>query len=365
MESKPRALATVVLLTKDEYDLVDDFLTYHSALFGAENVVVVDNASTDARLRPVYRRHKAAGVRFILERREFSQASAFMTEHMRALAGGCRFLLPLETDEFVFLMPEHPSTAAAVSSGLAATSAAIREHLSGLPDEVSVLRYGAFLGSCVDPADAGYSRGAYERPVAQITRFKDQGWDKLIVRASAFDRMAVWCHHATVKHGGTAKSPLLGLLHFHETGRRRLIERALPVVKSYRFLDFDRDTDAERLAKGRVLVRQGLVCGHKLEYVLDHTARLLTLQAFRRYLGRLPASAEEMTRCATGSGDAMPDAAVRLLVPASSSYFSSSTTTGENAKGWDELLYHEDRQPHAFQIRQVADAVSSLRQVGL
>lgn len=353
-----KTLATVVLLTKDEYDLVDDFLTYHSALFGAENVVVVDNGSTDARLRPVYRRHKAAGVRFILERREFAQASDFMTEHMRALADGCRFLLPLETDEFIFLMPEHPASASAVSAGIEATSAAIREHLEGLPEEVSVLRYGAFLGSCVDPADAGYSCGAYSRPVAQITRFKDQGWDKLIVRSSAFDRMAVWCHHASCNHGTAARSPLLGLLHFHETGRRRLIERAMPVVKSYRHLDFERDTDADRLAKGRILVRRGLVCGHKLEYVLDHTTRLLTLQAFRRYLGRLPASAEEMLRVVSGSvsRDAMPDAEVRALPPRPTAEGASSSPLG-----WDELLYHEDRQQHAFVVRQVADALGVLR----
>ena len=97
-----RALATVVIVSRDEYDLLDDFLTYHSAIFGAANVVVVDNGSTDMRLCPIVQRHRDLGVRFVQDRRPFCDAAAFMTEHMRALAPACRFLLPLETDEFVF-----------------------------------------------------------------------------------------------------------------------------------------------------------------------------------------------------------------------------------------------------------------------
>jgi hypothetical protein len=380
-QNSQKALATVVLVTKDEYDLVDDFLSYHSALFGAENVVVVDNGSTDERLKPIYRRHREAGVRFILERREFTHASDFMSEHMRALAGGCRFLLPLETDEFIYLMPDHPvaramlceqqkqaSTARTSSGGrdfVGWIREAVHEHLLSLPEEISVLRYGAFLGSCVDPSDPGYSVGAYARPAAQITRFKNQDWDKLIIRASAFDRMTVWCHHAAIKEGAStvaAKSALLGLLHFHDTGRRRLIERATPVVRSYRFLDLDRDSTAEQLAKGREKVRDNLMCGHKLEYMLDHLARLETLRAFRRYLGRLPATPAEMERYSQAGDDTaslLPDAAVRADLASGSLSIPAAAALGP-VMGWDELLYHESKQPGEFVVRMVSDALQQL-----
>ena len=348
-----RALATVILVTKNEYDLVDDFLLYYSAIFGAGNVVVVDNGSTDARLAPIYRRHRDAGVRFILERREFCHAADFMTEHMRPLVDGCRFLLPLETDEFMFLDTAKNNSPPDVS----AIREAVFEHLRGLPDNVSVLRYGSFLGSCVVPSDAGYASGAYTRPAAQIKRFRDQGWDKLIIRAAAFDRMTVWCHHAQCTSGIIAKSTLLGLLHFHDTGRRRRLERAMPVVSAYRHIDLARDTDAEKLAKGRIAFRGKLVCGHKLEYLLDHLSRLECLRAFRRHLGRLPISVEEMSRY-TGdpSSDVLPDEAVRRDV--AKGVLSRQDTSGR--LGWDELLYSEEHQDHEMVVTQVADVLTLL-----
>ena len=349
-------LATVVVVTKDEVDLIDDFLMYHSAIFGAENVVVVDNGSTDPRLTPVYRRHREAGVRFVLERRAFATAAEFMTEHMRALAPGCRYLLPLETDEFMFCIGEKKAAAS-----ITELRQAVLGHLLSLPDDVSVLRYGAFVGSCVDPSDAGYAGGAYGRPAAQMTRFRDQGWDKLIVRASTFDRMTVWCHHAACTSGSTAKSPLLGLLHFHDTGCRRRVERALPVVRSYRHIDLVRDTTAEQLREGRRTLPFGLACGHKLDYVVDHLARLETLRAFRRHLGRLPLSAQEMRRYSDQPRNASalidgrtPDAAVRAAIAAGEL---SRVVTDHASTTWDALLYAEDRQDHELVVCQVANAL--------
>ncbi|OYW05910.1 MAG: hypothetical protein B7Z61_04555, partial [Acidobacteria bacterium 37-71-11] len=72
------------------------------------------------------------------------------------------------------------------------------------------------------------------------------------------------------------------------------------------------DTDAEQLSEGRRVIPFGLACGHKLEYYCDHLARLETLRAFRRHLGRLPSSAEEMR--AFSEEGATPDALVRRAV---------------------------------------------------
>ena len=354
-----QALATVVVVTRDEYDLIDDFLLYYSAIFGAENVVVIDNGSTDVRLAPVYRCHREAGVRFVLERGPFVTAAEFMTEHMRALSAGCRYILPLETDEFIYLIPSSESTTVSIDE----VRGKVLGHLRSLPDDVSVLRYGAFVGSCVDPSDAGYTGGAYSRPAAQITRFRDQGWDKLIVRAATFDRMTVWCHHAACTSGTTVESTLLGLLHFHDTGSRRRIERALPIVRSYRHIDLVRDTSAEQLREGRRTLPFGLACGHKLEYVVDHLARIETLRAFRRHLGRLPSSVEEMRRYSDppAPGDVSPlldaptpDASVRRDIEA-------GLLSRGMGMAWDALLYAEERQDPEVEIRQVSHLLYAIR----
>ena len=351
-----RALATVVIVSRDEYDLLDDFLTYHSAIFGAANVVVVDNGSTDMRLCPIVQRHRDLGVRFVQDRRPFCDAAAFMTEHMRALAPACRFLLPLETDEFVFSIEQTGSHE--YGTDVARVREDVLAHLRGIPEEVSVLRYGAFVGSCVDPADAGFSGGAYTRPAAQMTRFRDQGWDKLIVRASAFVRMHVWCHHAVCSSGVEGKSSVLGLLHFHDTGSRRRLERAMPVVHAYRFVDFARSTPSEQLRVAAARHATGPTCGHKLGYLLEHLRRREAIKAFRRHLGRLPSSPGEMDRYAFAGGSSDPDAAVRRDLATGRLRRIRPPSSFEH--GWDDLVFAEAAQEHQLSARQVANALASL-----
>ena len=154
---------------------------------------------------------------------------------------------------------------------------------------------------------------------------------KLIVRASAFVRMHVWCHHAVCSSGVEGKSSVLGLLHFHDTGSRRRLERAIPVVHAYRFVDFARSTPSEQLRVAAARHATGPTCGHKLGYLLEHLRRREAIKAFRRHLGRLPSSPGEMDR-----------------PPSSFEH------------GWDDLVFAEAAQEHQLSARQVANALASL-----
>lgn len=301
-----RPLARVVLLTRDEYDLLDDWVAHHAALFGLRNIVIIDNGSTDPRVLRTYDRLRSAGVTVRVDASPFAQATQFMTRHMAELAAAPdapEFLLPLETDEFMFIR----------GPGAALSAGAVRDALAAIPADVSVVRYGAFLGSVVDPADPAYTpaRG-FDRPARQMTRFFDQGWDKLIVRASAFRCMTQWCHHAAVSRGRTATCETLGLLHFHDTGFRRLVERALLVMRSFGYVDTEAPLDKQLAAAAHVR-RSGLSCGHKVEYYDILLRRRAVLEAVRRHsasdglpspidMDALACADPDMTFC--GPGDA-------------------------------------------------------------
>lgn len=375
------ALAKVVLLTKDERDMIGDFLAYYGALFGPENLVVVDNASTDPTVLATYERAARAGVSVVHEPRPFRQAAAFMTEHIARVcaAGDCEWVLPLETDEFV--VPSRSVGGVGSSSSGSANDAAawsveeVHAALRAVPEDVTLLRYSAFLGSSVDPTEPAYRGGGlgYARPAADITRFHDQGWDKLIVRASAFVSMTQWCHHAQMSRGraGTAE---LSILHFHDAGLRRTVARAKPVVHSYMF-DVVHRTLREQLDVATELVARGnLACGHKLIQYHAHLRRLATLRAFRRHLGRMPASVDEMEQYAGAAGPRDPAAAVRRdavegrlaradahgsPTPAFGRLSADQITPmrGTAPRTWDELLYHEPRMAYAFECRFVQQAL--------
>lgn len=319
-----RAFAKVVLLTKDETHIIEDFLIYYGHLFGFDNLVVIDNGSTEPAVLDVYERYKPKGVTIKVDRSPFPEAVRFMSDHMRALRDSCEWILPLETDEFLFLTDS-------ASSGVPAervTTAAIRDHLASFPSDVHVVRYGRFWGSCVDPSDASYVDGAHSRPPRDMTRFYDQNWDKIIVRASTFSHMVQWCHHAAIAPGGKrVVSDVLGLLHYHETGFRRQVESAVRVVDSFKYVDRTAPPMAQ-LEATTALCKAGVACGHKVEYYDKYLRRRIVLDAYRRKHGRMPPRDGEPDE----KGQPMP-----------------------RPETFAELLYHEDTKPHTFQVFQVSD----------
>jgi len=300
MPTLAHAFARVILLTKNEHDMIADCIEYYTrALGGRDRVVVVDNGSTHPDVLQAYARHTELGGHVVVDRRSFRDAVRFMSEHMRDWAKTCDWLLPMETDEVVFDVTGGSRVAPE------AVGRTIVEHLRGLPDDVGVLGYGRFLGSLVDPEDAGYSRGAYARPIRQMTRFFNQGWDKIIVRSRAFVGMQLWCHHAETLPGFRKLiSDRLGLLHFHDTGLKRQVERARPVVEAYGYLvgctpngdgNGNGNDDDDDVTTALLRLRDApIACGHKVRYLCNHLMRRATLRAFRRTLGRMPASAAEM-----------------------------------------------------------------------
>jgi hypothetical protein len=336
-----KALAKVVLLTKDEPELIADFLEYYGALFGLGNIVVVDNGSTDPRVMATYARFPAVTVR--LDTRPFPLALDWMSEHMASLRDQCEWILPLETDEFMFVMPR------ADDRDYQLTTGDVSRYLASVDPDVSVLRYGAFYGSAVDPTDGKYKAGiGYERPPRDVTRFYNQGWDKIIVRASTFVRMAQWCHHAVASSGRRVVSDFLGLLHYHETGFKRQVTSAIKVMNSFNYVDVDA-TLPRQLSRVVEIEGLGLACAHKVIYYGTALRRRITLDAFRRVAGRLPNSVPEMERYSL-KGD--PDAAV-----AADAVMLRLAPTG--TLSWDELLYHEEPRAWEFDIRHVANFFSA------
>lgn len=360
-------LVRFVLLTKDEHDLIEDWLTHHIALAGcARDVWVIDNGSEDARVLHAYERAKAQGVEVRVDRRPFKDATAWMTEHLRdaaARAPAPTFLAPCETDEFVFLAddPSGPLTRERVHAALRA-----------VPDDVSIVRYGAFWGSVPregDDAAAGYVPGVgYTRPAAQMTRFAEQGWDKLLIRASQFDRITLWCHHAAVRGGRTATCDALGLLHYHDTGFARQVDKALPVIRSYGYVDTRASVDAQ-LAQCARVAEAGALCGHKVLLYQAYLRRRAVVQAFRDAgLGRLP-TAEEVAAYAAAD-PAMraggPAAAVRRDLPrlrAAAAAVAETADASVSPEAWRRLLYAELPRaadaPPLLEVTQVADFLAA------
>ena len=364
----PKSLVKVILLTRDETDMIDDFISYWGSIFEPHNVIVIDNGSTSPKVLEAYASHMSNGGTVVVDARPFSKAVDFMTEHMRRVAesGTCEWIFPIETDEFIFVEPFVAGGHDRVS--IHDMRVAIFSHLrNDVPCDVGVLQYGYFWGSSVDPDDTAYVRGAYSRPAIDMVRFYDQGWDKVMVRASAFDKMVQWCHIASTKPGYMmGVSRVLGLLHFHDSGKRRGVERAIPVVDGYKMIDVhsSRTTSEKLRDAGRIRHLQHLTCGHKLDYLDIHLRRLSTLTAFRKHLGRLPFDANEMLEISDHPDVMANKRSIDSLVK---NLFSGAPlgpqpklhqNPMDGINTWDDLLYHEPKMAHSFVVEQVRQIIS-------
>lgn len=381
-----RPLAKVILLTRDEYDLIEDWVDFYSTLFDPENIIIVDNGSTNSVVLEAYDRFKKMGIDVRVDDSPFRTATSFMTKHMLDVANSPDapiFILPLETDEFIYIADADKQSTTAL------TREAVLSALRAVPEDANIIRYASFMGSIVkyDDPNPGYKDAfGYTRPARQMTRFFDQGWDKLIVRTSAFRCMTQWCHHSDVKPGASSRPYVcqsLGLLHFHETGFRRQVERSVRVLQSFPYVRVSDEHELfpfytnsykeessmpmgeilDRLHQAAKARRAAVPCGHKVEYYDVLLRRRATIRAFRDMLNRLP-TIQELDEYAQRDQDMAhggPAAAIHRAIrnSALSVYDETAAPPSHDARfakddDWNKLLFWDGGLAQGVSIRQTS-----------
>ena len=155
-----RSLAKVFLFTKNEYDMIEDFILFYGSIFGLENLIILDNGSTNKKVIDVYNKFQRKGLKLYQDHRPMQNMYEILTGYMRHFKDTCEFMLPLDTDEFLFF-PE----------GGQLSRERVEQYLRSLPSDVSVIRYKEFWASVPNPDDINYKNYRYENPARDITRF--------------------------------------------------------------------------------------------------------------------------------------------------------------------------------------------------
>ena len=273
----------VFVLTKNEYDLIDDFIEYYGRFVGFSNVVVIDNGSTDERVLAAYARHP--GICVFHDHRPMTEQRDMMTDAMTQHKESCDFMMPLDTDEFA-LWNNAPVAGDGCSS--------LYAFLQALPPTVDVVRYSAVLFSVPDPDDVGtYVDYSHSRPVADIGRFQQRPFDKIIVRSRAFVAMNPGNHSAILRDAIPTEytAPELSLLHFHDVGVRRTYERTLAAVVSYGFVRLADDDDLHKQMQSCGCFVKS-IGGHHAVHYLRFLARMILIDVIKNATGQLPSLSE-------------------------------------------------------------------------
>ena len=88
------------LMTRNEIELIEDWLKYHGFLFGFENIYILDG-SDDQRVFDIYKKYKPFGLHVKISSTGLNGLAEELTLLMHEKKGLNNFLIKLDTDEFL------------------------------------------------------------------------------------------------------------------------------------------------------------------------------------------------------------------------------------------------------------------------
>jgi len=239
-------------ITKDEYDLIESFILFYGTIFGYNNVVIIDNGSTDKRVLDVYKKYPLIDI--TVDTFPFTEVTEKMTSHILSHKGKCDWMLLLETDEFLYWEGED-----------LLDNEKVRSYIETLPCQS---RFCKVYSSVVNPDSE------FTCPPMEITKFSKPYEDKVIIKMSTFKKMDLWPHH-TVPSEKENTTEGLCLLHFHNTGQKRHIERTLSLLKGYGYINGTEPVE-EQIQRCKDVISVQLYGYHRMQYYLDHLTGIVT-----------------------------------------------------------------------------------------
>ena len=242
------SLVKIFCVTKNETDLIEDWIEYHGSLVGLENLVVIDNMSSCEKVLAVYSKYRKQGV-LVEQAMSFAgsgQGDAF-TAYMRKHNSSCKFLIGVDADEFVHF-PDF-----AEGDRQADIKKRLRRYLLSLPEACTKFSIGTYFEAVPDPASKAYVDQKVDKPVRNICTFtrRQARPCKYFFRSHAFLSTVNGCHNGRVSQGKALASSVC-LVHYHATGARRSVERARAIISGYGYANVNAPLHAQLLQLAQV-----------------------------------------------------------------------------------------------------------------
>ena len=283
------SLFKIVCLSINEREFIEDWLLYHGYLAGYENIILVDNMSTDKHVLEVYEKYKHKGIKFhTFSSYHGNEQSVITSKYMNMYKNDCEFILALDTDEFLYSIKHlHEGKDPTLREN-------VIEAFKSIPADVTYCHIGDFPQSEVDTTNPFYRNFMTARPARNMTFFsKDPSkskvtyWyhkcEKSFARSSAFKKISNGNHAIYVDSGKESFVPI-GYLHFHSTGSRDILERAKNTVYGQRYVD--RNDSLETMLNS--IIKADGPGHHRVWQFADFKTKEFICRLYIEYKKRLP-----------------------------------------------------------------------------
>jgi sugar phosphate isomerase/epimerase len=255
-----RTLAKIFTVTRDEYDLIEDFIIYYGSIFGYNNVVIIDNGSTHEKVLDIYKYYTNHGVEIVYESnyKGNGQGNAF-TKHMLRYKEKAQYLIGLDTDEFIFLDNHELDPTA------------IRRYLHELDPSITMFSINMWYSSIPSACSSDYIDGKHNHPVESIEWFylmdTPTHQSKKFYRGSEFIWTGNGNHSGITSKGGVATRSRLSLFHFTSTGTTRSFERSKNICIAYGYINKE---DSDEVIIHKLKNKHGVPGFHRVHYLYNY-----------------------------------------------------------------------------------------------
>lgn len=263
-----KPIAKIFTVTKNEYDLIEDFIVYHGTLFGYDNIVIIDNGSDNPIVLDVYSRYTEKGVTiYNTEGYGGNKQGDHFTSHMIQYTDAAEFLIGLDTDCFFTVRVTDAS-----GSRWSSDRNAIMQYMTSLPIDHDIFEINSFLTSVVDTNSQNYKDNKLTRPTDCTTFVLRNGYGGWCV-SHVFFRASNFVSTQNGNHGGRSTTnrglycPDIAYAHYHDTGKRRHLERCKSILIGYGYIN---QTMSEQEQLSTLIATRNEVGSHRLKQYIHY-----------------------------------------------------------------------------------------------
>jgi hypothetical protein len=280
-------LAKIFCMTKNEYDLIEDFIIYYAYIFGYNNIIIIDNMSTHQVVLEVYNKYKNLGVT-IYQEEEYDQSTNY-TKYMNMYKLTCKFLIGVDTDEFIF-STEH------LRKGLDPCDRIyIQNIFENISENTTLCKIDSYPFSIPDPTSSNYIDQQITYPAQFITTFNismtDKQYYKAFYRSDAFVKTNIGNHGGIINYG-VMNYISLGYVHYQNTGSRRKFERNQQTISAFKYFNVASNYIEQYNHIIAMNITNNLYGFHAIIQYKDILLRHILVDYFILYLKRLPVKEE-------------------------------------------------------------------------
>lgn len=266
------------LMTKDEFELLEDWLDYHGHIFGFHNIYVLDG-STDTRISDIYDKYRPHGLHVNHSRTGLNGLADELTSLMHAKKGSDSFLIKLDTDEFLaytpafstrtgnpsdwFCWPTHPINLRYRNCTSMATG--FEELFANLP--IDGRRYKAALTAWSIPKTEPPPRICHdlvEFTPLQYTHFKT------FFHSHSFVSVDLGSHAGIAANNDGVIETGLTVIHYHSTSVTDSARRARQVLISHEYIHSADSITAQRHKLQSIRSTGHVASFHKIDFYLHY-----------------------------------------------------------------------------------------------